>query len=66
MKKQLMGGDTDFDRVLPEYGRKKLLMYADSFRDLANTFLDIQKEEEAQPVGGRNICGKEGWWKTGI
>ena len=59
MKKQLMGGDTDFDRVLPEYGRKKLLMYADSFRDLANTFLDIQKEEEAQPVGDR----QEYLWK---
>jgi len=43
MKRQFMGGDAAFDSVLPEYGRKKLLMYADSFRDLANTFLDIQK-----------------------
>ena len=59
MKRQFMGGDAAFDSVLPEYGRKKLLMYADSFRDLANTFLDIQKEEEAQPVGDR----QEYLWK---
>lgn len=59
MKRQFMGGDTDFDSVLPEYGRKKLLMYADSFRDLANTFLDIQKEEEAEPTGDR----QEYLWK---
>lgn len=45
MKKQLVNGDAPFDSVLPEYGRKKLLMYADSFRDLADTFTDIRKEE---------------------
>lgn len=59
MKKQFMGGDAAFDSVLPEYGRKKLLMYADSFRDLANTFLDIQKGEEAPPAGDR----QEYLWK---
>ncbi len=53
MKKQSISGDTSFDSILPEYGRKKLLMYADSFRDLANTFLDIQKEEETEPTGDR-------------
>lgn len=54
MKKQFAGGNTSFDNVLPEYGRKKLLMYADTFRDLANTFSDIQRQErELQPVGGR-------------
>lgn len=59
MKRQFAGGDAAFDNVLPEYGRKKLLMYADSFRDLANTFLDIQKEEEAKPTGDR----QEYLWK---
>lgn len=51
MKKQLTNGGSlkeypTFDSILPEYGRKKLLMFADSFRDLANTFTDIQKQEE--------------------
>lgn len=49
MRKQLVNGDAPFDSVLPEYGRKKLLMYADSFRDLANTFTDMQKTE-AEPA----------------
>lgn len=48
MKKQLMNGEAPFDSVLPEYGKKKLLMYADSFRDLANTFTDIQQQEKAE------------------
>ena len=40
-------------------------MYADSFRDLANTFLDIQKEEETEPTGDRQeYIWKKGWWKT--
>lgn len=53
MKKQFISGDTSFDSILPEYGKQKLLMYADSFRDLANTFSDIQKEEEIQPAENR-------------
>ena len=54
MKKQLMNGEAPFDSILPEYGRKKLLMYADSFRDLASTFTDIQKQEaEAEQVNDR-------------
>lgn len=48
MKKQLMNGEAAFGSVLPEYGKKKLLMYADSFRDLANTFTDIQQQEKAE------------------
>lgn len=59
MKKQFMNGDAAFDSILPEYGRRKLLMYADSFRDLANTFADIQKEEESLPVSDR----QEYLWK---
>lgn len=51
MKKQLEYGEEPFDSVFPEYGRKKLLMYADSFRDLASTFTDIHKQEsEEEPV----------------
>ena len=66
MKKQSISGDTSFDSILPEYGRKKLLMYADSFRDLANTFLDRKRRRQSRRATGRNIYGKKGWWKTGI
>lgn len=61
MKKQLAGGNTSFDNVLPEYGRKKLLMYADTFRDLANTFSEMQKQEENLPPMGERVSayGKE-------
>lgn len=65
MKKQLIGGsalkeEQAFDSILPEYGRKKLLMYADSFRDLANTFTDIQRQEkEAGEINDR----QEYLWK---
>ena len=55
MKKQLAGGNTSFDNVLPEYGRKKLLMYADTFRDLANTFSEMQKQEENLPPMGERV-----------
>ncbi len=48
MKKQLINGETSFSSILPEYGKKKLLMYADSFRDLANTFSGIQQQEKAE------------------
>lgn len=48
MKKQLVNGEAPFDSVLPEYGKRKLLMYADSFRDLATTFSDMQSEEKEQ------------------
>lgn len=48
MKKQLTNGEIPFDSVLPEYGRKKLLMYADSFRDLANTFTEVQQQEKSE------------------
>lgn len=50
MKKQLINGDAPFDNLLPEYGRRKLLMYADSFRDLASTFTDIQKQDEETDI----------------
>ena len=55
MKKQLAGGNTSFDNVLPEYGRKKLLMYADTFRDLANTFSEMQKQEANLPPMGERV-----------
>ncbi len=37
-----------FENILPEYGRRKLLMYADSIRELASTFGDVDKQEETE------------------
>lgn len=35
--------------LLPDYGKQKLLTYADSFRDLANTFLLLPEENNNMP-----------------
>ncbi len=63
MKKQLVNGDAPFDSVLPEYGKKKLLMYADSFRDLANTFSDMQKSENEKEEISALYDRQEYLWK---
>lgn len=69
MKKQHMGidigkGEQTFESVLPEYGRRKLLMYADSFRDLANTFTDIQEQEDIGGAdGGQTDDRQEYLWR---
>lgn len=41
MKKQNLGEREDFGNILPEYGRRKLLTYADSIRELADSFKDM-------------------------
>ena len=38
MKKNMADQNDSFESILPEYGRRKLLTYADSIRDLADTF----------------------------
>ncbi|MDR2889327.1 MAG: SpoIIE family protein phosphatase [Lachnospiraceae bacterium] len=37
-----------FSNILPEYGRRKLLMFADSFRELASTFKEADKPVEVE------------------
>lgn len=44
MKKNAENGRDSFDSILPEYGRRKLLTYADSIRDLADTFKETENE----------------------
>lgn len=39
--------------VLPDYGRQKLLAYANSFRDLAKTFMYLPQEQENDRNGDR-------------
>lgn len=42
MKKQSIGEREEFGNILPEYGRRKLLTYADSIRELADSFKDTR------------------------
>ena len=47
MKRQSLDRDLDKVALLPEYGRQKLLGYAESFRDLAQLFEeDIEEDNE--------------------
>ncbi|HKM04971.1 MAG TPA: SpoIIE family protein phosphatase [Lachnospiraceae bacterium] len=45
MRKELVQRENIHHSLLPEYGKKRLLTYADSFKDLAKTFTCIPKEE---------------------
>ena len=56
MKKNMADGNDSFESILPEYGRRKLLTYADSIRDLADTFKETEKEINSKevPEGDRN------------
>lgn len=44
MKRQNLGEREEFGNILPEYGRRKLLTYADSIRELADSFRDTRVE----------------------
>lgn len=46
MKEQKLQKNQIKVMLLPEYGRQKLLMYADSFNDLADVFTRINEESE--------------------
>lgn len=50
MKKNVADGNDSFESILPEYGRRKLLTYADSIRDLADTFRETKKEAGAEDI----------------
>ena len=45
MKKQMSGKEAQETTLLPEYGRKRLLTYADSFMQLARSFYGMTQEE---------------------
>lgn len=46
MKKQISGEREEFNSILPEYGRRKLLTYADSIRELAESFRETETNRE--------------------
>ena len=45
MKKNSLGKMDSFDCILPDYGRRKLLTYADSIKELADTFRETEQGE---------------------
>ena len=49
MKKQIFSEREEFTSILPEYGRRKLLTYADSIRELAESFRDTENVRERMP-----------------
>ena len=51
MKKQISDEREEFNSILPEYGRRKLLTYADSIRELAESFRDTENSREGLPDG---------------
>ncbi len=44
MKKSVTDGQNSFDSILPDYSRRKLLTYADSIKELAGTFKQMENE----------------------
>lgn len=50
MKRQNLGEREEFGNILPEYGRRKLLTYADSIRELADSFRDTRAERTGTQV----------------
>lgn len=46
MKKQISDEREEFTSILPDYGKRKLLIYADSIRELAESFQDMQSKRE--------------------
>lgn len=46
MKRQMEIRDDSRIEIIPEYGRQKLLTYAESFRDLADLFEEEGEEQE--------------------
>lgn len=49
MKKQMIGEREEFNSILPEYGRRKLLTYADSIRELAESFTETKNDAQYKP-----------------
>lgn len=50
MKKTETNAKDSFDSILPEYGRRRLLTYADSIRELADTFKETEADrKEMEP-----------------
>ncbi len=61
MKKQAEIIDDNRIEIIPEYGRQKLLTYAESFRDLADLFEEDSRQEEVSEAIDRQeyLCQRK-------
>ncbi len=50
MRKQVLSEREEFNSILPEYGRRKLLTYADSIRELAESFRETENNREKTDI----------------
>ena len=51
MKKQAEVRDDNIVTIIPEYGRQRLLSYAESFRDLADLFEGEEETPDSDETG---------------
>ena len=54
MKNREVDDRDDFESILPEYGRRKLLTCAESIRELAESFQETRENREILPEENRN------------
>lgn len=68
MRKQILDQREEFNSILPEYGRRKLLTYADSIRELAGSFKETESNQEILLKRNRRIVkityGRSALWRT--
>ena len=62
MKKQIFDERDSFTGILPDYGRRKLLTYADSIRELAESFRE-NKPEEISDKESREVDRRDYVWQ---
>ena len=58
MRKQVEARDENKIRIIPEYGRQRLLTYAESFRDLADLFEKDEAESSAEGRDGLSVAAQ--------
>ena len=56
MKRQVSGKEAQETTLLPEYGRKKLLTYADSFSQLAKSFYGMSQNDQLKETQGMVVA----------
>ncbi len=57
-QKQLINADKK-QKLLPDYGRKRLLTYADSFRELAEVFEEMPQKEQEEERDRQEVLWKK-------
>lgn len=63
MKKQTIGEREVFTSILPDYGKRKLLTYADSIRELAESFRESKAGEPEVSLDGGEADRRDYIWQ---